>query len=249
MAANEFQKALADVESLLLSRKRLPGSNVPLVGLDRLIVRHLSIAAHRIRGYDLQLQGPLLLSQITHTRKEMESLGFELAAVDEVASEFLDQMCRDQQIEQKVLHTARPLWRLLTCVKYHVKHEWSVPILRYLTGEDVMSSNPPNRYLFLVPGRKQPDPQKKPGRYVTIYQVVDGNHTPDASNTSQSINASQISFVSWAPSTNKLRIFTRDVDTKNFILEMFCDEDAQKLIHKIREEYTETVKIVPRYAD
>ncbi|KAI4184131.1 MAG: hypothetical protein LQ348_004591 [Seirophora lacunosa] len=211
MAANEFQKALADVESLLLSRKRLPGSNVPLVGLDRLIVRHLSIAAHRIRGYDLQLQGPLLLSQITHTRKEMESLGFELAAVDEVASEFLDQMCRDQQIEQK----------------------------------DVMSSNPPNRYLFLVPGRKQPDPQKKPGRYVTIYQVVDGNHTPDASNTSQSINASQISFVSWAPSTNKLRIFTRDVDTKNFILEMFCDEDAQKLIHKIREEYTETVKIVP----
>ncbi|KAL8956207.1 MAG: hypothetical protein Q9193_006203, partial [Seirophora villosa] len=238
MPINEFQKALADVESLLLSRKRLAGSSVPLVGLDRLIVRHLSIAANWIRGSSLQLQGPLLLSQITHTRKEMESLGFDLAAVDEVASKFLHQMCRDQQIEQKVLHTARPLWPLLTCVKYPIKHEWSVPILRYLTGENIMSSNPLDRYLFLVPGHKQLESKKNPGRIVTIYEVLDGNHTPDASNTSQSINASQIHSVSWAPSTNKLRIFTRDFDPKTFILEMFCDEDAQKLIHKIREEYT-----------
>lgn len=164
MATNEFQKALADVESLLLPRKRLAGSNVPLVGLDRLILRHLSIAADRIRGYSVQLQGPLLLSQITHTRQEMECLGFDLAAVDEVVSEFLDRMCLHQRIDIKVLHTARPLWRLLTCVKYPIQHKWSVPILKYLTGEDVMSSNPLNRYLFLVPGRKQPNPQKNPGR-------------------------------------------------------------------------------------
>ncbi|KAL9009651.1 MAG: hypothetical protein Q9173_005343 [Seirophora scorigena] len=248
MATNEFQKALADVESLLRSRKGLAGSNVPLAGLDILITRRLSSAADRIRGYGLQLQGPLLLSQITHTRKEMESLGFDLAAVDEVASRFLDQMCRDERVEQKVLHTARPLWRLLTCGKYPIKHEWSVPILKYLTGKNVMSSNPPNRYLFLVPGRKQPDSQKNPGRYVTIYQVVDGNDTPDASDTSQSINASHINYVSWAPSTNKLRIWTRDVDTKNFILEMFCDGDARKLISKIREDYTKTVDVVSRYA-
>lgn len=105
MATNGFHQALADLESLLHSRKRLINSDVAVVDLDHIILGRISNLTNTTTTADLRVDSTLLLSKLTLIRKQMQAMGFHLAAVDRLTSRVLRQMCVDEQVDQTVFET------------------------------------------------------------------------------------------------------------------------------------------------
>ncbi len=102
MNPNYYPQQLAEILSLLLSRKKLVCSNVPLSGLDCIIEGRMAVLAKNAAFAELQNNATFLLSQVTQIRQDMEALRFDLTAVDELATRIIRSMYYLAHVKEQV---------------------------------------------------------------------------------------------------------------------------------------------------
>ncbi|KAL8903038.1 MAG: hypothetical protein Q9207_004195 [Kuettlingeria erythrocarpa] len=119
MASDYYSQQLTEIEGLLLSRKKLMCSNVPLSGLDCIIDGRMTTLAKNATFSELQKDAALLLSKVTQIRQEMEASKFNLAAVDELATRIIHSMYYQAQVKEKDYRgSEQEISRLLTQLQH-----------------------------------------------------------------------------------------------------------------------------------
>lgn len=236
MAYNGLPQELAEVESLLLSRKRLVSSNVTLPALDAIIDRRMAIIVRNATHADLDKDGALLLGKVTQIRQDMEALKFDLTAVDDLATHIIRAMNNGEQVATKVRSYNGFTRRLLTYSKPFTMHKWSVRVSKFTAGRHYIASDkPPSCYLELV----EVSDYNNSNTAVTSIRLFDGYKDLSLAGSNFFCFAiGSIEAVVWSHSnqTIHLRSWYRNAMGVKKLRDIFIETLQEPDVHKIFEK-------------
>ncbi|KAI4184026.1 MAG: hypothetical protein LQ346_006196 [Caloplaca aetnensis] len=220
MAYNGLPQELAEVESLLLSRKRLVSSNVTLPALDAIIDRRMAIIVRNATHADLDKDGALLLGKVTQIRQDMEALKFDLTAVDDLATHIIRAMNNGEQVATKPF----------------TMHKWSVRVSKFTAGRHYIASDkPPSCYLELV----EVSDYNNSNTAVTSIRLFDGYKDLSLAGSNFFCFAiGSIEAVVWSHSnqTIHLRSWYRNAMGVKKLRDIFIETLQEPDVHKIFEK-------------